>query len=135
MRHPPFPRVLTALTAGMVLLSAPMARPAAAQDAGANTAIEAGQKVWAKCQACHTITPGGRNTVGPNLHGVVGRAAGSVPGYRYSPALANSGIVWTEEMLDKFIADSTGTVPGTKMYGGLTNAEDRANLIAWMKRQ
>jgi len=93
-----------------------------------------GAELWAKCQACHTIARGARHTVGPNLHGIFDRPAASQPGYRYSPALARSGLVWSDEALDRFLAATQDTVPGSKMYGGLAIAQDRLDLIAWMRR-
>lgn len=93
-----------------------------------------GAELWAKCQACHTIAKGARHTVGPNLFGILGRKAATQPGYRYSPALAASGLVWSDEALDRFLAATQDTVPGSKMYGGLAIAQDRLDLIAWMRR-
>jgi cytochrome c len=103
------------------------AMPAAAADPAR------GERLWRKCASCHTLEANGRNRAGPRLHGVFGRAAGSVPDYRYSEALKKSGIVWTAETLDAYIKDSEGFVPGTKMYGGLTQDADRADLLAFLK--
>lgn len=92
-----------------------------------------GERLWRKCASCHTLEANGRNRAGPRLHGVFGRTAGSVPDYRYSEALKKSGIVWTAQTLDAYIKDSEGFVPGTKMYGGLTQDADRADLLAFLK--
>jgi cytochrome c2 len=92
-----------------------------------------GERLWRKCASCHTLEANGRNRAGPRLHGVFGRTAGSVPDYRYSEALKRSGIVWTAQTLDAYIKDSEGFVPGTKMYGGLTQDADRADLLAFLK--
>ncbi|MGQ0662549.1 MAG: c-type cytochrome [Pseudomonadota bacterium] len=105
--------------------------PAAAAAAGDPAR---GERLWRKCVSCHTLEPGGRNRVGPRLHGVFGRVAGSVPDYRYSAALRASGIVWTEDTLDAYLKDSESFVPGTKMYGGLSLERDRVDLIAFLKR-
>jgi cytochrome c len=93
-----------------------------------------GEKLWRKCVSCHTLDVNGRNKVGPRLHGLFGRAAGSVIDYRYSDALKGSGIIWNERTLDAFLKDTEGFMPGTKMYGGLSQDEDRANLIQFLKR-
>lgn len=96
---------------------------------------EAGRKVFNQCKACHTVEPG-KNRVGPHLHGVVGRAAGAVEGFKYSKAMLESGITWTPEQLDKYLADPKGFIPGNKMaFAGLKAAEDRANVIAFMQQQ
>ena len=94
---------------------------------------ERGAEVWAKCKACHTVEKGGRNIVGPNLHGVFGRRAGTLPNYNYSPAMRAARLVWTEETLDKYLAATVDYLPGTKMYGGLAIRQDRLDLIAWLK--
>jgi cytochrome c len=94
---------------------------------------ERGAEVWAKCKACHTIEKGGRNIVGPNLHGLFGRKAGSLPNYNYSPAMRQANVVWTDETLDKYLAETVDFLPGTKMYGGLAIKQDRLDLIAWLK--
>jgi cytochrome c len=99
-----------------------------------NALLARGEKLFAKCRACHSLEPGGRNKVGPRLHGLFGRTAGSVPDYRYSEALKKSGIVWNEQSLDLFLAGTTEMVPGTKMYAGLSVAQDRRALIAFLKQ-
>jgi cytochrome c len=101
--------------------------PALAADA------ERGAQLWRKCASCHTLEANGRNRAGPRLHGVFGRVAGAVADYKYSDALRNSGIVWDESTLDAYIKDAEGFVPGTKMYGGLSQDADRADLLAFLK--
>ncbi len=95
----------------------------------------AGEKVFAKCKICHAIGPGATNKVGPELNGVVGRPAGSVPDYNYSQANKGSGIVWSEEELTLYLHDPRGVVPGTKMtFVGLKKDEDVADVIAYLKQ-
>ncbi|HEY3790247.1 MAG TPA: cytochrome c family protein [Bradyrhizobium sp.] len=87
---------------------------------------------FADCVDCHRLEPGANN-VGPSLHGIFTRKAGEVVGFSYSPALKRSGIVWTPETLDKFIRDPQAMVPGNRMsYAGMINADDRADLIAFL---
>ena len=101
-----------------------------AQGTGGDPA--AGEKVFHQCAACHSIEPG-QNRVGPSLYGVVGRKSGSAPNYNYSPAMKSANLVWTPDVLDKYLDNPQSVVPGTKMpYGGLKNATKRANLIAFL---
>lgn len=91
-----------------------------------------GKKVFRKCRACHKIEEG-KNGVGPSLWGVVGRAAGSMEGYKYSSAMAAKGGEWTLSELDGFLANPKEWVPGTKMgYAGLKDAQDRIDVITYL---
>jgi cytochrome c len=93
-----------------------------------------GEKRFEECAACHSIERG-VDGIGPTLYGIFGRKAGELGDYRYSPALARSGIIWTEGTLDTFIADSQATVPANRMpYAGMANAGDRADLIAYLQK-
>lgn len=96
----------------------------------------AGEKVFAKCKACHEVEKG-VNKVGPTLKGIVGRAAASVPDYKYSEAMlakGAEGLVWTEENLTAYLPDPKAYVPKTKMaFAGLKKPEDVANIIAYLK--
>ena len=93
-----------------------------------------GKKLFTKCKACHNADAP-KNKVGPYLVGIVGRKAGTADGYtKYSKAIKDSGIVWDEANLDKWLTNPKGMYPGTKMiYSGLKNADDRANVIEYLK--
>ncbi len=94
----------------------------------------AGEKTALICRACHQIGPGATNAVGPVLNGVVGRKAGTYPGYDYSSANKSSGIVWTPAELNKYLANPQKVVPGTKMiFPGLPSEQDRQNVIAYLE--
>lgn len=95
----------------------------------------AGEKVFAKCKACHKVD--GSDGTGPHLNGVVNRAKASSAGFGYSDALAAmSGDTWTPENLYAFLENPKGYAPGNKMsFAGLPKSEDRANLIAWLATQ
>jgi cytochrome c len=94
---------------------------------------DAGEKVFKKCAACHTVEPGKRKP-GPHLQGIVGREAGSVDGFKYSKAMTGSGIIWNVEALEAFLADPKKAVKGTKMsFRGIKDNEDLANLIAYLE--
>ncbi|MDJ0614561.1 MAG: cytochrome c family protein [Rhizobiaceae bacterium] len=121
--------MLKHLTTLASLLFALAATPVAAED------IKAGKKVFKKCKACHTVKPE-KHKVGPSLHGILGKAAGSAEGYKSSPALSASGIVWDTESMTAFLKDPKGTIPGNKMsFGGLKKDDEIVNLIAYIKAE
>jgi len=95
---------------------------------------EAGARVFRiQCGACH-VTEAGKNRVGPSLHAIVGRKSGTVEGFRYSAANQNADIVWTPEVLDKYLVNPREMIPGTTMvYVGLRNATQRADLVAYLE--
>jgi len=88
-----------------------------------------------RCTACHSVEPGGRHGVGPNLFAVVGAKAGTKEGYRYSPAhAAASAVIWDEATLDRYLEDVQAMVPGTKkVFQGMTDPLQRKALIAYLK--
>lgn len=88
-----------------------------------------------QCGTCHAIAPGGAAKMGPPLKGMVGRKAGTVAGFAYSPALKASGITWSADSLDKYIAKPTVVVPGTKMMVGAADATKRAAIVAYLVAQ
>ena len=92
-----------------------------------------GKSSFAQCRTCHVVDPG-MNRVGPSLAGIVGRTAGTVDGFRYSDANANSGIIWTEEKLNQFLEKPQRVIPKTKMiFAGMPDAQKRADMIAYLK--
>ncbi len=109
-----------------------VASPAVGQDK-ANT--DGGQIVFNNaCRTCHTLREGD-NRLGPNLHGIVGRKAGSLADYPYSSAMKNAELVWDKATLDRFIANPDQVVPGNNMkpYGGHASAEERAAIIGFLE--
>ena len=108
-----------------------IANPSRAQDAAA------GEKVFTKCKVCH-IADVDTNKIGPSLHGVIGRTAGTHPDFKYSDAMiaaGKSGVVWDEPTLTVYLHDPKAKVKGTKMaFPGLKNDADVANVIAYLKQ-
>jgi cytochrome c len=93
----------------------------------------AGKRVFAQCRTCH-VTDSGVNRIGPSLAGIVGHKSGSIPGFNYSEANANSGITWTEEKLFQYLEKPQRVIPKTKMiFAGLPDAQKRADVIAYLK--
>ncbi len=113
------------LAAGLVLAGP---ADASAQD------VEAGKKAFTKCAPCHANGPGAKNKVGPELNGILGRAAASVEGFSYSPALKASGLTWDDANLHKWLESPKGLVPGTKMlFPGVKDETERDDLIAYIE--
>jgi cytochrome c len=92
----------------------------------------AGKVTFSRCAICHAVAPGA-NRIGPTLFGVVGRKAGTVPGFSYSGANVKSGIVWTEQKIFDYLENPQKLVPGTKMaFAGLPRPQDRADVVAYL---
>ncbi len=117
-----------------LLLAAALASPAAAQEGNA----EEGAEVFKKCRACHEVGPEAKNKVGPVLNEIIGRKAGTIDGFAYSDANKASGaggLVWTEEVLFKYLESPLVFMKGTKMaFVGLKDPQDRKDVIAYLKK-
>ena len=115
--------------AALALLAAAVAgAPASAAGPGDS---KRGEAVYGRCLACHALA---RDRVGPRHCGLFGRRAGSVPGFAYSKVMRESGIVWNEATLDRFLENPTAVVPGTTMgYAGIKEAGERRDLIAYLR--
>ncbi len=98
---------------------------------------ERGKALYAQCKRCHQVGDGAAHRIGPHLNDVFGRAAGSLEGFRYSPAMKAAGaggLVWTAAALDGFLSEPRALVPRSRMsYAGMKEATDRADLLAWLR--
>jgi cytochrome c len=125
--------VIRAAASALVLLALlPAARPATGDPLR-------GERVFQRCYACHSVATGGERLSGPSLRCLLGRRAGSLPGFEYSPAMVDAGaargLVWTRETLDAFLADQQALVPGTAMWiPSLAAAADRRDLIDYLEQ-
>ena len=91
-----------------------------------------GAQVFAQCKICHSLEPG-TNLLGPSLHGLIGRKAGSVPGYSYSPAMKNSNVTWNNDTLSKYLTDPKAFIPGDKMaFTGIKDPSKLGDLLAYL---
>jgi cytochrome c len=96
---------------------------------------EKGRAVFSRCASCHQVGPSARNGFGPQLNGVIGRRAGSVEGYAYSPSMKNATLVWSEKNLKTFLKSPGDTVPGNKMrYWGIGSDSQIADLLAYLRQ-
>ncbi len=99
--------------------------------------VENGGNVFRLCRACHDVGPTAKNKVGPILNGIVGRKAGTIEGFNYSPAnrkAGDAGWVWTEEKMSEYLLNPRAAMPGNKMaFAGIKDELDRKDLIAYLK--
>lgn len=118
----------SSLAASMALFGLSLgALPAAAQDAAA------GERVFNKCKACHQVGEGAKSRVGPPLNGIVGAAAGTIEGFKYSDVMAGSGLVWDEATLAGYLGDPKSFMPGNRMaFVGLRSDQEIADVIAYL---
>lgn len=122
-------------TISLLTFAASVAFAASAGTAFAAGDAAAGEKVFAKCKACHQIGEGAKNAVAPELNGLNGRKAGSVEGYNYSDPMKASGITWDEASFKEFIKNPKAKVPGTKMiFQGLASEGDQDNVWAYLSQ-
>ena len=119
------------LAAAVVALAAAAVYAVAAPERAAGDPLR-GKTVYQVCMGCHSLD---EDDVGPHHRGVVGRVAGTVPGYAYSPALRNSHIVWGPDTLDRWLTNPQALVPGAKMFFAMPSAQDRADVIAYLTEQ
>ena len=116
--------------------TATVASASGADGAASPARIEAGRKLFARCAGCHQVGPNAGNIFGPHLNEVLGREAGSVADYAYSPAMKASKLVWDERNLAAFIRDSEAVVPGNKMrFMSIMSERQAADIVAYLATQ
>lgn len=108
--------------------------PFAALPAPYNTADYArGRRTWKLCQSCHITAEGGGNLVGPNLHGLFGREAGTLEGFAYSTALQEADFIWTPDKVDHWLENPRTFLPGNRMtFAGVRKPDDRLAVVAYL---
>ena len=112
------------------------AAPAAADTPAVEPTAAMGEQIFRRCVACHTIDKDGRNGIGPNLHGIVGRAVASHAGFNYSSAMKAKGGVWDVATLDAYLAEPMKNLPGTRMaFAGVYDPADRKALLLYLEAQ
>ncbi len=125
----PMFHVIRVAIAAFTLSFAAGAAPALAQD------LDAGQRSFNKCRACHQVGEGAKNTIGPMMNGLFGRKSGTIEGYSYTDANKNSGITWDEAVFAEYIRDPKAKIPGTKMvFAGIKGDQEIKDLTAYLKQ-
>ncbi len=128
--------MLNKVCRALLIALAPVAMLAATA-ASAQTAVTPevrGKRLFLRCRSCHDVAAAAGAKIGPNLHDLIGRKAGTMPGFKYSAALSKSGLVWNEKTLDSWLKQPNALVPGTIMvFEGMPKPEDRAAIIAYLK--
>lgn len=137
----------TVVIAGVILSGRPNRAPVSAIDTPpadpqpfsyylARADLARGEAYFSRCNACHTIAPGGRASIGPNLYGVMGSPLAARPGYAYSPALREHGGRWDWETTNRFLRSPRAFAPGTKMtFAGVSDPQNRADVMLWLNSQ
>ncbi|HEY1798958.1 MAG TPA: cytochrome c family protein [Stellaceae bacterium] len=111
----------------LLLVLMAMTIPAGAQSAGG--------AVFNRCKVCHSLAAGAHSPVGPNLHELYGRTAGTEAGFAFSPAMQKSGVVWNDDTLAKFLRDPQGFIPGNRMgFPGIKDDKALIDLLAYLKQ-
>ena len=122
-------RLAGILSGAVVLLQLALA----AQAQGVGDA-QRGAQVFTQCKICHSLEAG-KNMVGPSLHGLIGRKAGSVPGYAYSPTMKNANVTWNDDTLSKYLSDPKAFIPGDKMaFVGIKDPTKLGDLLAYLNQ-
>ena len=117
------------LSGGVVLFSLTLAAHAQGVDDA-----KRGAQVFIQCKICHSLEAG-KNILGPSLHGLIGRKAGSVPGYTYPPAMKNANVIWTADTLSKYLSDPKSFIPGDKMtFAGIKDPTKLGDLLAYLNQ-
>ena len=124
-------RFLQSLTTCVLLGVTALASADAATSTGPNGDPAHGKALYQACTGCHSID---ENELGPKHRGVFGRHAGSIADYAYSAALKTSGLTWDSATLDRWLANPSQLVPGTKMYFKIDDAKSRADIIAYLEQ-
>ena len=129
-------RLFSPLAAAALLLAPDAVAQAVAAPATLKGNAEAGKAAFRKCASCHQVGPSARGGFGPKLTGVIGRKAGATTDYKYSAAMKNANIVWTEQNLAGFLKAPSDFIPGNNMrFWGIGNAQQVADLLAYLRTQ